>query len=88
MLNLRWSCGYSNDGLGVSILVEWTKSVAVVSGPFGQRQIEILSEIAQYLMNATQAATLLRLFLPVLCKPSKLVAEKVKIKITSSLPSL
>ena len=56
-LNLQWSCEYSNGGLGVGILVEWTKSVAVVSGRLGQQQIGILSEIAQYVMNATHAAT-------------------------------
>lgn len=71
--------------MDVSILAEWTKSVTVVPALLGQRQIEILSEIAQYLMNATQAATLLEPFLPVLCKPSKPVAEKIKI--TGSLPS-
>jgi U3 small nucleolar RNA-associated protein 20 len=72
----------------IALLVERTKGVAVVSSPLGQRQIGILSEIAQYLTDATQAATLLGLFSPLLRKPSKLVAEKVKVnllKITSNL---
>ena len=72
----------------LSLLVERAKGVAVVSSPLGQRQVGILSEIAQYLTDAAQASTLLRLFSPLLRKPSKLVAEKVKVnllKITSNL---
>jgi U3 small nucleolar RNA-associated protein 20 len=72
----------------LALLVERTQGVAVVSSPLGQRQIGILSEIAQYLTDATQAATLLGLFSPLLRKPPKLVAEKVKVnllKITSNL---
>ena len=72
----------------LALLVERTQGVAVVSSPLGQRQIGILSEIAQYLTDATQAATLLGLFSPLLRKPSRLVAEKVKVnllKITSNL---
>jgi len=72
----------------LALLVERSKGVAVVSSPLGQRQIGILSEIAQYLTDATQASTLLGLFSPLLRKPSKLVSEKVKVnmlKITINL---
>jgi U3 small nucleolar RNA-associated protein 20 len=72
----------------LALLVERTKGVATVSSILGQRQIAIISEIAQYLTDASQAATLLELFSPLLRKPSKLVPEKVKVnllRITSNL---
>lgn len=72
----------------LSILVERSKGVAAVSSPLGQRQIGILSELAQYLTDATQAATLLGLFSPLLRKPSKLVAEKVKINLLKIISNL
>lgn len=65
----------------LSILIGRSRGVAAVSSPLGQRQIGILSEIAQYLTDSTQASTLLALFSPLLRKPSKLVAEKLKVNI-------
>jgi U3 small nucleolar RNA-associated protein 20 len=51
----------------------------------------MLSELAQYLTDSSQASTFLGLFSPLLRKPSKVVSEKVKadmIKIVSSLVPL
>jgi U3 small nucleolar RNA-associated protein 20 len=72
----------------LAMLVELTKDVASVSNSLGQRQIFILSEIAQYISDEKQASTLLGLFIPLLRRPSKIVPEKVKIdmmKIVSNL---
>ena len=63
----------------LALLFERNKGVAAVSTPLGQRQIGILSGIAQYSTDEKQASTLLTLFSPLLRKPPKLVAEKVKV---------
>ena len=72
----------------LAILVERNKGTAAVSSPLGQRQIGILSEIAQYLTNSSEAAMLLALFSPLLRKPSKLVAEQVKVNMLKIIISL
>jgi hypothetical protein len=48
----------------LSALVERTKDVSTVATPMAQRQINILSEIAQYCTDASQASTLFGLFAP------------------------
>lgn len=75
----------------LAILVERTKGSAAITTPLYQRQISILSEIAQYSTDSTQASTLIGLFIPLLRKPAKFVPEKVKvdlIKIIGNLLSL
>lgn len=72
----------------LALLVERTKDVAAVSSILGQRQIIILSEIAQYLTDASQAAMLLQLFSPLLRKPSALIPEKVKVNLLKIISSL
>ncbi|KAF9461849.1 armadillo-type protein [Collybia nuda] len=72
----------------LSILVERTKGVSAVATPLGQRQITILSEIAQYSTDAMQASTLLRLFAPLLKRPAKLVPEKVKVDLLKIIGNL
>jgi U3 small nucleolar RNA-associated protein 20 len=72
----------------LALLVERTKDVAAVSSPLGQRQIWILSEIAQYSTDGTQASTLLELFSPLLRRPAKMVPEKVKIDILKIIGNL
>lgn len=62
----------------LAVLVERTKGSATIATPIGQRQITILSEIAQYSTNSEQASTLLDLFNPLLRRPAKIVPEKVK----------
>jgi len=62
----------------LSILTERTKNVSNLATPVGQRQITILSEIAQYSTNSEQSSTLLTLFSPLLRKPAKIIPEKVK----------
>lgn len=62
----------------LSILAERMKGFSTIATPIGQRQIHILSEIAQYSTNADQASTLLTLFNPLLRQPAKVVPEKVK----------
>jgi hypothetical protein len=63
----------------LAILVERTKGTLTVATPIAQRQISILSEIAQYSTDSSQASTLLGLFSPLLRKPPKIVPEKVKV---------
>ncbi|KAJ7773253.1 armadillo-type protein, partial [Mycena metata] len=72
----------------LATLVERTKGTAAVSSPLGQRQISILSEIAQYSTDASQASTLLTLFAPLLRKPPKVVPEKVKVDLLNIIGTL
>ena len=75
----------------LSILAERMKGFSTIATPIGQRQIHILSEIAQYSTNADQASTLLTLFNPLLRQPAKIVPEKVKaglVKIVGELVHL
>ncbi|KAF7374911.1 DRIM domain-containing protein [Mycena sanguinolenta] len=72
----------------LATLVERTKGTAAVSSPLGQRQITILSEIAQYSTDASQASTLLALFNPLLRKPPKVVPEKVKVDLLNIIGTL
>ena len=50
----------------LAVLVERTKGTSNVATFIAQRQISILSEIAQYSTDSNQASTLLGLFLPLL----------------------
>ena len=72
----------------LAILTERTKGVASVATPLAQRQISILSEVAQYSTDAAQASTLFDLFAPLLRKPAKLVPEKVKVDLLKILGNL
>jgi U3 small nucleolar RNA-associated protein 20 len=72
----------------LATLVERTKGIAAVSTPLIQRQISILSEIAQYSSDPSQASMLLNLFIPLLQKQHKLVPEKVKINLLKILYNL
>lgn len=65
-----------------------TKEIASFSAPIAQRQISILSQIAQYASDEEQATTLLQLLLPVLRKSHKLVNEKVKTNILTIVRNL
>ena len=72
----------------LSILVERNKDANWISSPLGQRQIGILSEIAQYSTDTVQASTLLELFSPMLRKPSQSVSEKRKVDLLKILGNL
>ncbi|KAF8883245.1 armadillo-type protein [Infundibulicybe gibba] len=72
----------------LAILAERTKGVALIASPLGQRQIHILSEVAQFSTDSTQASTLLNLFAPLLRKPNKLVSEKIKVDLLKILNNL
>ncbi|KAK7033108.1 DRIM domain-containing protein, partial [Favolaschia claudopus] len=70
-------------------LVDRTRGVpTAVSSPLGQRQINILSEIAQFCTDASQASALFTLFNPLLRKPSKVVPEKVKVDLLNIMGKL
>jgi len=71
-----------------SLVMERTKGVSTIATPVGQRQIHILSEIAQYSTNSGQASTLLVLFNPLLRRPVKLVPEKVKLGLVKTIGEL
>ena len=72
----------------LAILVERTKGTSNVATPIAQRQISILSEIAQYSTDSNQASTLLVLFSPLLRKPPKIVPEKVKVNLIKIIGDL
>ncbi|KAI0705265.1 armadillo-type protein [Cerioporus squamosus] len=73
----------------LSILVSRSKgNVSAVVDVLGRRQIAILSELAPYLSDSSQATMLLDLFAPLLRKPHKTVPEKLKVDLTTILCSL
>ncbi|KAI0364814.1 hypothetical protein BV20DRAFT_955431 [Pilatotrama ljubarskyi] len=73
----------------LSTLVSRSKgSPTAVTDVLGRRQIAILSELAPYLSDGTQAKMLLELFSPLLRKPHKAVPEKVKVDMITILCSL
>ncbi|KAG2115669.1 armadillo-type protein [Suillus cothurnatus] len=69
----------------LTTLVERTKADAALSSPITQRQISILSEVARYAKDSTQALTLLGLLSPLLRKSSRIISEKTKVKLLSTL---
>ena len=69
----------------LTTLVERTKADATLSSPITQRQISILSEVARYAKDSTQAMTLLGLLPPLLRKSNKIISEKTKVKLLSTL---
>ncbi|KAG2158692.1 armadillo-type protein [Suillus bovinus] len=69
----------------LTTLVERTKADAALSSPITQRQISILSEVAHYAEDSTQALTLLSLLSPLLRKSSRIISEKIKVKLLSTL---
>ncbi|KAI0753565.1 hypothetical protein C8Q80DRAFT_1342693 [Daedaleopsis nitida] len=73
----------------LSILVSRSKgNVTAVVDVLGRRQIAILSDLAPYLSDSTQAVMLLDLFAPLLRKPHKVVPEKIKVDMAKILCSL
>ena len=72
----------------IATLVERTKGVASIATPLAQRQISILSEIAQYSTDSNQASTLFGLFAPLLRKSSKFVSEKIKVNLVKIIGNL
>ena len=73
----------------LSILVTRSKgNVSAIVDVLGRRQIAILSELAPYLSDSSQATMLLDLFAPLLRKPHKTVPEKLKVDMTMILCSL
>lgn len=72
----------------LAALVQDTKGDAVSSNQLAQRQIGILSGLAPYLSDGTQASALLRLFSPLLRKPTKHVGERVKADILKIVANL
>jgi U3 small nucleolar RNA-associated protein 20 len=72
----------------LAALVQDTKGDAVASNQLAQRQIGILSGLAHYLSDGTQASALLRLFSPLLRKPTKHVSERVKADILKIVANL
>lgn len=69
----------------LTALVERTKADAALSSPITQRQISILSEVARYAKDSTQALTLLGLLSPLLRKSTRIISEKTKVKLLSTL---
>ncbi|KDQ28426.1 hypothetical protein PLEOSDRAFT_1077268 [Pleurotus ostreatus PC15] len=63
----------------IAVLAERTSGNKTVATPLGQREIHILSQIAPYCRDQGQASRLLKLFIPLLRKPTKVVPETVKV---------
>ncbi|KAI9441558.1 armadillo-type protein [Lactarius indigo] len=72
----------------LAALVQAVKGDAVASDQLVQRQIRILSGLAHYISDGTQASTLLGLFSPLLRKPTKQVGERTKADILNIVANL
>ncbi|KAF8270231.1 armadillo-type protein [Lactarius quietus] len=72
----------------LSALVQGAKGDTVASDQLVQRQIGILSGLAHYISDGTQASTLLGLFCPLLRKPTKQVGERTKADILNIVANL
>jgi U3 small nucleolar RNA-associated protein 20 len=72
----------------LAALVQRAKGDAVASDQLVQRQIGILSGLAHYISDGTQAFTLLGLFCPLLRKPTKQVGERTKADILNIVANL
>ena len=72
----------------LAALVQGVKGDAVASDQLVQRQIGILSGLAHYISDGTQASTLLELFCPLLRKPNKQVGERTKADILNIVANL
>ncbi|KAI9465208.1 armadillo-type protein [Lactarius psammicola] len=72
----------------LAALVQGAKGDAVASDQLVQRQISILSGLAHYISDGTQASTLLELFCPLLRKPTKQVGERTKADILNIVANL
>ncbi|KAH9007602.1 armadillo-type protein [Lactarius deliciosus] len=72
----------------LAALVQTAKGDAVASDQLVQRQIGILSGLAHFISDGTQASTLLGLFCPLLRKPTKQVGERTKADILNIVANL
>ncbi|KIJ63496.1 hypothetical protein HYDPIDRAFT_133895 [Hydnomerulius pinastri MD-312] len=72
----------------LTILVERTKGDQNLSSPLAQRQIGVLSQVAHYIVDQTQASVLMGLLSPLLRKPAKVVPEKTKVHLLTILNNL
>ena len=63
----------------LTIMVENTARTGVVTSELSQRQIRILSSVASYVSDASQASRLVHLLSPLLRKSTRIVAEKLKV---------
>lgn len=72
----------------LAALVQGAKGDAVASDQLVQRQIGVLSGLAHYISDGTQASTLLGLFCPLLRKPIKQVGERTKADILNIVANL
>ncbi len=67
-------------------LIEETKGSIIPT--LGQRQIAILSEVAQYSRESEQTSTLLAMVTPLLRKPSKFVPDNIKVGLVKIIGGL
>lgn len=72
----------------LSLLVQRTKDISFVANPIAQRQTSILSRIAEFSEDTTQASMLLTLFAPLIRKPARFVPEKVKVDLLKTVTNL
>jgi U3 small nucleolar RNA-associated protein 20 len=72
----------------LTTLVERTKGDQNLSSPLAQRQISVLSQVAHYITEPTQASILMGLLSPLLRKPGKVVPEKTKVNLLTVLNNL
>lgn len=72
----------------LTTLVQRTKGDQHLSGPLAQRQINVLSQVAHYVADPTQASVLVGLLSPLLRKPGKVIPEKTKVDLLTILNNL
>lgn len=74
--------------LHLTTLVERTRGDQDIATPLAQRQIGLLTRLAQSIADSEQAENLLRLMIPLLLKPARVVPERTKAHILGLLKTL
>jgi len=72
----------------LTVMVENTARTGIITSDLSQRQIRILSTVASYVSDASQALRLIHLLSPLLRKPTRVVAEKLKVDLLSIIQQL
>ena len=72
----------------LTVMVENTARTGVVTSDLSQRQIRILSAVSSFVSDASQASRLVHLLSPLLRKPTRVVAEKVKVDLLDIIQQL
>lgn len=72
----------------LTVMIKELSESGATTSEFSQRQIHILRSISEFVFDESQAAILLRLLIPLLKKPSRLVGENIKVDLLQTVTRL